>query len=188
VLKRKQRPGFTLAEVLVAFGLIAVLASVTVPVIKARVQDGYEDALIQEMQSVASGVIAYRQDVGFYPPAINYLESPVPTTGLFPGKNLCNQTLAQSDSAKWNGPYISRSFPTNAASYVVAGRDAVQNSFASGTGNIQIQIFGVDTTTAHNIDFKIDGQFDNTTGTLRYTISGASANLQYLIPTRTGAC
>lgn len=189
MLKRStHRRGFTLAEVIVAFGLIAVLAAVTVPVIKGRVQDGYEDALIQEMQSVASGVIAYRQDVGYYPPTIAYLESFPPTTGAFPAKNICSQQLAVADSLKWNGPYISRNFPTNASSYTVAGRDAVQNTLLVGTGMLQVQIFGVDTTSAHDIDFKIDGAFDNTTGSLRYSISGGSANLQYVIPTRVNAC
>ncbi|MGH9886340.1 MAG: type II secretion system protein [bacterium] len=185
IARHGRRRGFTLVEVLVTFGLIAVLAAVVMPNIRGRLQDGYEDALVNEFSSLASAVSAYRQDVGHYPPKLDYLT-------VLPASpdDFCGHDLSVADSAKWRGPYVSRSI-TTAASYTVFQKDSVQDLLTRPIGNptvIQIVINGADTTTAHNVDLKIDGAVNKTSGTLLWSLNGNGTIMSYSIPTRNGAC
>lgn len=181
----KSRRGFTLAEVLVAFTLIAVLAAVVMPTVRGRLQDGYEDALVGELSSLASAINAYRQDVGHYPPRLDYLT-------LLPKSpdDFCGNDLSLSDSAKWRGPYVSRTI-TSTPSYTVFQKDSVQDLLARPGGNqniIQIVINGADTSTARQVDLKVDGIVNKTEGTLLWTVNGNATIMSYSIPTRNGAC
>jgi prepilin-type N-terminal cleavage/methylation domain-containing protein len=182
---RSKRRGFTLAEVLVSLTLIAVLAAVVVPTVRGRMQDGYESAVVHEFSNLASAISAYRQDVGHYPPQLNYLTSL--TTGP---TDFCGNNLSASDSAKWRGPYVSRII-TSAASYTIAQKDTVQNLLTRPGGNpaiIQIVINGADTATARNVDLKIDGVVNKTSGTMQWSVNGNATIMNYAIPTRSGAC
>ncbi|MGH7619579.1 MAG: type II secretion system protein [Gemmatimonadaceae bacterium] len=182
----RSRRGFTLAEVLVAFTLIAVLAAVVVPTVRGRLQDGYEDALVQEYTSLASAITAYRQDLGKYPPQLDYLTAlPAAPT------DFCGRALTAADAAKWRGPYVSRIITTS-PNYVVAQGDSVQDLLTRPGGNnavIQVVIIGADTTTAHNIDLKVDGATNRTAGTLQWsTTGGGGTSMTYSIPTRPSGC
>ena len=182
---RSARRGFTLAEVLVAFALIAILAAVMLPTVRGRLQDGYENALVQEMTSLATAITAYRQDVGKYPRQLDYLTA-LPTGAT----DFCGRALTPADSVKWRGPYVSRII-TNAAVYVVAQKDSVQDLLARPVGNnaiIQIVISGADTATAHDVDLKIDGTVSKTAGSLLWVVNGAATTMSYAIPTRPNAC
>jgi len=187
VLSRSRRAprGFTLAEVLVAFALIAILAAVILPTVRGRLQDGYENALVQELTSLSSAITAYRQDVGKYPRQLDYL------TALPAGAtDFCGRALLPSESAKWRGPYVSRII-TTAAVYVVAQKDSVQDLLTRPAGNnavIQIVIAGADTATAHDVDFKIDGTVNQAAGVLQWAVNGTSTAMSYAIPTRPNGC
>jgi general secretion pathway protein G len=177
----RRRDGFTLPEVLTAVALIGVLASVVVPTVRGRMEDGYEDAVIQEFQSLSAAINAYRQDVGHYPPSLDYL-SALPAGP----RDFCGHALGASDIAKWNGPYTSRSITTT---YTIGQRDAVQVALQRPfTTAIGVQIAGADTATARNVDYKLDGVSSATAGTLRYTSSNGASVMTYIIPTRAGAC
>lgn len=184
-MSRRTRHGFTLVEVLIAFTLIAVLAAVVMPTIRGRLQDGYEDALVQEFSSLASGINAYRQDIGHYPPQLDYLTA-LPASA----NDFCGRDLSTADVGKWRGPYVSRTI-TTAASYTVFQKDSVQDLLNRPAGNqsiIQIVINGADTATARSVDLKIDGAVNKTSGTLLWSVNGNATIMSYSIPTRSGAC
>jgi prepilin-type N-terminal cleavage/methylation domain-containing protein len=181
MLTRRRSSGFTLPEVLTSLALIGVLAAVVTPTVRGRMEDGYEDAVIQEFQSLSSALTAYRQDVGHYPPSLDYL-SALPANP----RDFCGHALGASDAAKWNGPYTSR---TIVGSYTIGQRDAVQVTLQRPASTaIGVQISGADTATARNVDYKIDGINGTTAGTLRYTSSNGTTVMTYILPTRAGAC
>lgn len=183
------RRAFTLAEVLVAFALVAVLAAVLVPTIRGRMQDSYEDALIAEFDNIASAVTAYRQDVGHYPPDIDYLfqlrASPT---------DRCGVPLSATAKSNWRGPYITRDVTSSALAYVFAQKDTVWDSlYVSGSPTgIYIKVNGPDTLTAHNVDVKVDGVANATAGGLQWSTNTAGVNtdaiITYIIPTKSGGC
>jgi prepilin-type N-terminal cleavage/methylation domain-containing protein len=183
------RRAFTLAEVLVAFALIAVLAAVLIPTVRGRLQDSYEDALVTEFANIASAVSAYRQDVGHYPPDVDYLfqlrASPT---------DRCGVPLSATAKANWRGPYITRAVLSTALAYVFAQKDTVWDSLyvAGSPTGIYIKVNGPDTLTAHNVDVKIYGVANATAGGLQWStntgISGTDAILNYIIPTKSGSC
>lgn len=176
-----RRSGFTLPEVLTSIALVAVLASVVAPTVRGRMEDGYQNAVIQEFQSLSSAITAYRQDVGHYPPSLDYL-SALPASP----RDFCGHALGPDDIARWNGPYTSR---TITGTYVIGGRDAVQGALQRPTAAaIGVQIVGADTATARGVDFKVDGVDGANGGTLRYAALNGVTSMMYVIPTRAAAC
>jgi prepilin-type N-terminal cleavage/methylation domain-containing protein len=187
---RRMRRGFTLAEVLVAVALIAALAAVTVPTIRGRMQDAYEDSLISEFETMSSGIQAYKQDVGRYPARLDYLfvlpsgVNPSPTAP----KDRCGNFLTATQIANWRGPYITRSLQSAAASFVVAGKDTMLTTFTTATGGFKMKIFGPDLQTAGDVDVKVDGTADQLNGTIQYSANGTDYGVEYLVPSKSGAC
>lgn len=184
---RHRREAFTLAEVLVAVALVAILAAVITPTIRGRLQDGYEDALVQELDDLKSAVTMYRQDVGKYPPNLDYL-----TALRGSPKDKCNVALTATAKANWRGPYVTRNIGVTAGigGYIVAGKDTILDTLITyaGPNGLAIRIAGPDTLTAHNLDLKIDGVNNKSAGSLQWTAPSASAQIDYVLPTRANTC
>jgi|SRR5579862_2598014 len=190
---RRARFGFTLVEVIVSITLIAALAAVTYPTIKARVTDGYENSLINELDNLASAIISYRQNVGHYPPRLDYLAA----LGTRP-IDVCAtpDTLSVAESSAFRGPYASLNLLHTTAWYLFGNRDTiadtlqvVRGGLVGTTGDyIAIVVRGPDTTTQIDIDMKVDGIKDSLNGTVRWTKGSPTPNLRFLIPIKAGAC
>lgn len=182
----RSRRAFTLAEVMVAMALIAVLAAIMIPTIRGRMQDAYEDAIVEEFTNLAASIQAYRQNVGKYPPALDYLSvlraSPV---------DRCGVALNAAAIANYRGPYVSRQIAVSVG-YLFAQKDTVQDVLTSNTAVAPVGIFirvqGPDTLTAHNVDLKLDGLASSNTGQVRWTANARDVFLDYIIPTKPGAC
>lgn len=185
MLKLHQR-GFTLAEVLVATALVAILAAVMVPTIRNRLQDGYEDAIVQEFNTMATAVTAYRQDVGKYPPRLDYLYA-LPASPV----DKCGNALGTTAQNNWHGPYITRYFPVSQGNQgiVVVQKDTLLDTLvttANPTG-FAIRIVGPDAQTAKNLDLRFDGVTGTTSGELQYT-PATSITVNFILPSKSGAC
>lgn len=187
----RARAAFTLAEVLVAVALVAVLASVTIPTIRGRLREGEEDAIVQEFDDLSSAIIAYQQNVGKYPPSLDYLMA-LPSSGA---TDFCGNNLTTTQKNNWRGPYISRTI--NGGTYVIGQQDTVEDIIASSTvtsfnggsqNAIALLIDGPDQTSANNVDLKVDGVADPVNGTLTWQTRGSGTRLFFNIPIRNGAC
>ncbi len=101
--------GFTLAEVLIAIAIIALLAAVTIPTFMARITSGEGQALASELGALGEGIRRYQENVGAYPPRLDYL-SVLPATPT----DICSPPAALSnrEQAGWRGPYVTRNIPT----------------------------------------------------------------------------
>jgi prepilin-type N-terminal cleavage/methylation domain-containing protein len=187
MLTRRTRPAFTLAEVVITITLIAILAAVLIPTMRGRLQDGYEDALVQELDNIASAVTAYRQDVGHYPPKLSYLSA-------LPGSPVdhCGNALSATAVASYGGPYVTRTIVSQAGTtgYIAASKDTILDTLITTAtpAGLAVTLTGPDLATAKSLDLRFDGVAGTAAGSLQYTIPVASANVKYIVPTKSGAC
>jgi general secretion pathway protein G len=199
--KSRRRSAFTLVEVVVAVLLVGALAAVTIPTIRARMQEGYEDSIAGEFSTIQSALIAYRQDVGKYPPTLNYLTA-LPASPV----DFCNVPLSATAQANWRGPYVTRVIPLGFLTYGVSQNDQVFYRLGPTTGVspvigdanatfIYIQIDGGDFTTVANLDFRFDGTppssaslAGNNLGSFQYLPNGNIWTMKFYLPKRQGTC
>src|SRR5438045_4468621 len=62
------RPGFTLTEMLVVIGIIAILAALLLPAVNRAIYTARNTAIAVEVNQLATAIEAYKQDKGDYPP------------------------------------------------------------------------------------------------------------------------
>lgn len=92
--KRMQRSGgFTLLEILVVMGIIAMLAVMVAPNLFNQQAGAMRDVARAEISTLEAALDIYRLDVGEYPDTLD---------GLMEN---------DSDRASWNGPYLRRAVP-----------------------------------------------------------------------------
>ncbi len=85
--------GFTLLELLVVMGIIAMLASVSYPIITGRMQSARITTAKAQISSITTALELYALDVGTFPP------QQVGLTGLLQQPN---------NTPSWRGPYLKK--------------------------------------------------------------------------------
>lgn len=91
--QRQQNAGFTLIEILVVMGIIAMLAVMVAPNLFNQRAGAMRDVALSEISTLEAALDIYRLDVGEYPDTLEGL--------------IENDT----DRASWNGPYLRREVP-----------------------------------------------------------------------------
>src|SRR5438874_1160813 len=66
--RRRVRPGFTLTEMLVVIGIIAILAALLLPAVNRAIYVARNTAIAVEVNQLATAIESYKQDKGDYPP------------------------------------------------------------------------------------------------------------------------
>lgn len=94
--------GLTLAEVLVALAILAILAAVLLPSVVRQVGAGTAGGLIGELRGLSDGITAFRQDLRRYPLELYHLSSAPGGTD----RDACGQLLP--NPGWWKGPYVDR--------------------------------------------------------------------------------
>jgi general secretion pathway protein G len=87
----KGSDGYTLTEMLVVIGIIALIAAVLTPTLLGQMQRARAKAAKLQLDTVASAVELFRSDVGRYPTADEKLSVLVANNSLIEG---------------WTGPYL----------------------------------------------------------------------------------
>jgi prepilin-type N-terminal cleavage/methylation domain-containing protein len=200
----KRRSGFTLIEVAVAAGLMAILAAATTPSYVEFLASHEAQATAKTLSAVASGVVAYESSVksngattNTYPLLISSLTNPISLAS----KNSCaatysagpNTTLLATYSAAF--PFVTFLIPTGGLSTPLGTiQDQMVRTPANAViGTLSIIMPVVDSTDAIRLERVIDGDdgtiaANRASGTLRitsFTGSGSArrtASVAYVIP------
>lgn len=177
--------GFSLAEILVALGIIALLLAVVLPTVVRRVTDGEAGAVATTLDALRQGLLEYRADVRRYPTHLRYL-SAVPGSA----SDICGQTVPTAFLATWKGPYVNRSIGT--AGLLVDDMTVLDSIVrtpttftASTVGELALRVDNVDSTVARRVERQHDATLDFAAGTIRWTnVSGGRGILQMVVPAR----
>lgn len=197
--RRAARRGFTLAEVLIAVVIIALIAAVTIPTFMGRIRSGEGQALASELGALGEGIRRYQENVGAYPPRLDYL-SVLPATPT----DICSPpaVLSNREIAGWRGPYVTRNIPTPTIPpappvFYVVNEDTISIPLArtpTSPNNavrnfIEISVVSLDSTKAAVVETSIDGSTlnysDGNVTWLRSSAPGATpvlGTLRYRVP------
>lgn len=184
MLSARKRAGLTLIELLAVMAILAALGAVLYPAVAVQLRKGQTTALADQLKNLSAAIGNYRTNVQRFPATLTQLTQQ-PATGA---PDLCGGTLPAANANAWRGPYITQSIIGN----MPVGDATVQNLIvrvpptnAGGpNGVLQIQVTGVDISSAADLDKQFDGDSVYTTGTIRWVAAGSSGNLSFVFPIR----
>ena len=168
----KRRSGFSLAEILVAIAITAVVAAVVIPSIGGQLRSGEESRIQQDLSNIRSGIEQFLADVHRYPNSVGQLtNAPAASQALQPG--LTGGVYTAGQVGRWRGPYISK----DSVFALKTGFDVTMNSAFtsvafSGINYLTITITSFDNTNATKLDQKMDDGV-LTTGQIQWTVTSA---------------
>ncbi|MBI4844474.1 MAG: type II secretion system protein GspG [Nitrospirae bacterium] len=144
--KKKWNEGFTLIEIIVVAGIIAILAGILVPMIMREINESRITRATADLRSIATAMIVFNKDTGRWPvmdATCNQTVTLLTGNGAAPANidvngwdntttsMLDNHFSTNDDScyAPWNGPYMpivsadpwGRQYVINAANLNIAG-------------------------------------------------------------------
>jgi prepilin-type N-terminal cleavage/methylation domain-containing protein len=183
---QKNRAGFSLAEVLVAIAILAVVAAVVIPSIGGQLRSGDESRVQQDLVNIRAGIEQFLADVRRYPNSVGQLTN-APTTSH---SALVGGVFNIGQVNRWRGPYITK----DSVFALKTGYDAtITSSFdtlsvattglafsATGTRYLRIYMVGFDSTNALRLDQKMDDG-NLTSGQIRWTVTTATVDTLYYL-------
>lgn len=184
--RRPNKPGFSLAEILVSIAILAVVAAVVIPSIGGQLRSGDESRLQQDLTSLRGGIEQFLADVRRYPKSIGQLTNKPGVTE----NALVGGVYNAGQVGRWRGPYITK----DSSFALKTGYDAsFSTSFdtlslpisgltfaATGTRYLRIFLVGFDSTNALRLDQKMDDG-DLLTGQIRWTMNTATVDTLYYL-------
>lgn len=199
-----RRAGFTLIEVAVAAGLMAILAAATTPSFIEFLASRDAQTTAKTLSAVASGVVAYESSVktnggasNTYPQLISSLTNPIGLTS----RNSCGASYSSAPNSTLLGtynaafPYVTFLIPAGGLSTPLGmiQDQVVRAPAAAAVGTLAIVMPAIDSTDAIRLERVIDGDdgtiaASRSSGTFRITaFSGTgtarrTASVAYVIP------
>lgn len=179
---RPVRPrGFTLAEIMIALLILAILAAVLYPTAAGQLRSGQAAALGNQLDNLRQAISNYRQNVLRFPATLSELTTAPVGTDL----DACGTVLG-TNSTLWRGPYLAQ---------VISGSMPIGDALALNTltripatgvntpGLLQITVASVDQNLATDLERQFDGNNNFAAGTIQWTTNGVDT-LKFLIPIR----
>ena len=157
---RHRLVGFTLAEILIALALIAVLAAVLLPSVAGQIMKGDSGRVMQDLNAVRSGIEQFLADVHRYPSKYTDLSTAIVGASAS-HLDINGNQYATGLAAKWSGPYVTKD--TLGGGGVQTGFGAtIHNIFVkrpntNGVDYVTVRIFGLTESDFLRIDEEIDG-------------------------------
>ena len=164
--------GFTLAEILIALALIAILAAVLLPTVAGQILKGDAARVMQDLEAVRSGADQFLADVHRYPGRYAHLSNSIVNTET----DINGSTYPNGLVSKWSGPYVTRD-TTEDGTVLTGFGGEIQNTFTktlntNGVNYLTILIVGIAQPDFERIDTQLDGSVGATTGQLRWAAGG----------------
>jgi prepilin-type N-terminal cleavage/methylation domain-containing protein len=163
--QRAKLAGFTLAEILVALALIALLAAVLLPTVAGQILKGDAGRVMQDVQAVRSGIEQFLADVHRYPGKYSDLSKKIVASDAG-HVDINGAQYPAGLVANWAGPYVTKD---TASAVVMTGfGGSIQNGFfkvanTNGINYVTIRILGITTADFDRIDTQVDGPSATTT-------------------------
>jgi len=175
-------PGFTLAEVLVALALIALLAAVLLPTVAGQILKGDAGRVQTDLEGVRSGIDQFLADVHRYPGKYSDLSKLIVASDAGHVDINGNQYTTGLKN-RWSGPYVQKDTVT--ATIPTGYGGAIQNTFmkvanTNAVNYVTIVITGINGPDFDRIDLQVDGVVDRTKGLLRWNSTGGIDSTKYL--------
>ena len=184
----RNRAGFSLAEVLVAVAITAVVAAMVMPMVFSKIRTSQVSALSQTFVGLSQGLAEFKRATTRYPALLSYLSAAPAGTD----NDICGNDITATNTALWRGPYTSRIVTTGG---VIVGDYTIENALRRVVGTptfIMIDAGSVKTEVVDDLEQQLDaGAADGTTGTIRYVTTAVGSlpaaaagtyNLSYAIP------
>lgn len=180
-LRLSARRGFTLAEILVALALMALLAAVLLPTVAGQVLKGDAGRVVQDLEAVRAGAERFLTDIRRYPGKYSDLSRAITVANT----DILGSAYTSGQVTKWEGPYITKDTITASVETGFGGR--ITNVFktelnTNAVSYLTVVVTGITGPDADRIDEQIDGPSatPRTTGLLRWVSSGGIDSLKYL--------
>lgn len=163
--------GFTLAEILVALALMALLAAVLLPTVAGQVLKGDTGRVVQDLEAVRSGAEQFLTDTRRYPGQYTHLSRAITTANT----DVLGNAYTNGQVSKWKGPYVTKD--TLNATVETGFGARINNNFARFTHTNAVQyltfvVTGITATDFDRVDEQIDGASvspaGRTTGLMRW--------------------
>ena len=179
---RSKRAGFTLAEILVALALVALLAAVLLPTVAGQILKGDAARVQQDLEAVRAGVDQFLADVRRYPGKYSDLSKLIVASSAL-HVDINGDQYKDAQVGKWSGPYVVKDTVTATVPSGYGG--LIQNVFMKvGNTNavdyLTIVITGITGPDFDRIDLQVDGVVDRTGGLLRWVSAGGTDSTKYL--------
>lgn len=171
--------GFTLAEILVALALMAVLGAVLLPTVAGQIMKGDAARVMQDLQAVRGGQDQFLADIRRYPARYSDLSKVVATTNT----DALGNAYSAGHVSRWKGPYVTKD--TVNAQVETGFGGAIRNPFMLVTNTNAVQyvtvvITGISGPDFDKIDEQMDGVINRTSGLLRWNSTGGIDSTKFL--------
>lgn len=169
------RTGFSLAEVLVALTIIAVLSAVLIPILGGKVRESEGNRLVAGLTTLQTAVKAFASDVHRYPGKVVQLTDGISGNS----KDVYAQNYPDHLKVLWKGPYLIR----DAADLM--GSSDIDPSFKVVTGDngnkyLYIELDGVRENQFSIVEAALDAGTPTATSTTTGVITYSGTSLKFL--------
>lgn len=171
--------GFTLAEILVALALIALLAAALIPVVAGQILKGDAARVMDDLGTVRLGVEQFLADVRRYPGKYSDLSKVITITNSDINAVVYTTGLVN----KWAGPYVAKDTVTAAVPTGYGG--SITNVFmkvanTNAVNYVTVVVTGIAGADFDRIDLQFDGVVNRSLGLLRWVSTGGIDSTKYL--------
>lgn len=175
----RRRLGFTLAEVLVALALIALLGAALLPVVAGQILKGDAGRVVEDLRAVQTGSEQFLSDIHRYPGRYSDLSKVITVANT----DINGAVYTAGLVAKWAGPYVAKDtvnalVPTGFGGFITNAFMKVANT--NGVNYVTIVITGITGADFDRIDLQYDGAVNRTAGLLRWVSTGGIDSTKFL--------